>query len=60
MNAVSETSVNVEITFQVSFLKSTYMKYIIERSTNAEMSKWLETFFNHLKKVGVHCLENLV
>jgi len=50
VNKITETSINVEITFQVSFLKSTYMKYIIERSTNSEMSKWLETFFNHLKR----------
>jgi len=27
------------------------MKFIIERSTNAEMSKWLESFYQHLKKV---------
>jgi hypothetical protein len=26
------------------------MKYIIERSTNSEMTKWLEAFFQHLKK----------
>eukprot|EP01034_Spumella_vulgaris_P021515 gene21515-27550_t len=43
-------SVAVEITFQVTFIKSTYMKYIIDRSTNFEMTKWLEAFFAHLKK----------
>lgn len=42
--------VTVEITFQVSFIKSTYMKYIIERSTNAEMTMWLEAFFQNLRK----------
>jgi hypothetical protein len=51
VNVVSETQVNVEITFQVTFLKSTYMRYIIETSTNGEMKKWLEAFFNNLKKV---------
>jgi hypothetical protein len=45
------SSVVVEITFQVTFIKSTYMKYIIDRSTNFEMNKWLEAFFAHLKKV---------
>ena len=40
-----------EITFEVKFIKSTYMKYIIDRSTNFEMNKWLEAFFAHLKKV---------
>ncbi len=48
---MGENKVNVEITFQVTFLKSTYMKYIIERSTNVEMTKWLEVFFEHLRKV---------
>ena len=43
--------ITVEITFQVTFVKSTFMKYIIEKSTNAEMTKWLEAFFQHLKKV---------
>ncbi len=41
---------NVEITFQVTFLKSTFLRSIIESNTNSEMKKWLETFFNHLKK----------
>lgn len=48
---VDGQSVEVEITFQVSFIKSTYMKYIIERSTNYEMTKWLEAFFVHLRQV---------
>lgn len=51
MKAVDGNAVNVEITFQVTFIKSTYMKYIIDRSTNFEMTKWLEAFFAHLKKV---------
>ena len=42
----------MEITFQVTFMKSTYMKFIIERSTNVEMIKWLEVFFAHLKAVS--------
>jgi len=50
VNVVSEKSVNVEITFQVTFLKSTFLRSIIESNTNSEMKKWLETFFNHLKK----------
>lgn len=51
-SVVSEGKISVDISFQVTFLKGTMMKYIIERSTNAEMSKWLEVFFQHLKKVG--------
>lgn len=41
---------NVEITFQVTFLKSTFLRAIIESNTNSEMKKWLEAFFNHLKR----------
>lgn len=50
MKATDDNKVSFEITFQVSFLKSTYMKYLIERSTNTEMSKWLENFALQLKK----------
>ena len=52
VRSVDAGSVSVEITFQVTFIKSTYMKYIIDRSTNFEMTKWLEALFAHLKKVG--------
>lgn len=48
---VSETTISVDITFCVLFLKSTMMKFIIERSTNVEMEKWLQAYFKHLKKV---------
>ena len=51
MRKVDETHISVDISFCVLFLKSTMMKYIIERSTNGEMAKWLEVFFKHLKKV---------
>lgn len=50
MKVIEGNKISFEITFQVSFVKSTYMKYIIERSTNGEMSKWLETFAANIKK----------
>lgn len=50
---VDANTVTIDISFCVLFLKSTMMKYIIERSTNGEMAKWLEVFYKHLKKVGV-------
>ena len=53
---MDETHISVDISFCVLFLKSTMMKYIIERSTNGEMAKWLEVFFKHLKKVTVTLL----
>lgn len=49
---VSDNKISVDISFQVTFSKSTYMRYIIDRSTNAEMTKWLEVFFQHLKKTS--------
>ncbi len=52
MNKLEDNKINVEITYQVTFMKSTYMKFIIERSTNVEMIKWLEVFFAHLKAVS--------
>jgi hypothetical protein len=47
--------VTVDISFCVLFLKSTMMKYIIERSTNVEMAKWLDVFYKHLKRVSNRC-----
>lgn len=51
MRKLDANTVSVDISFCVLFLKSTMMKYIIERSTNGEMAKWLEVFYKHLKKV---------
>ena len=53
VKALSATAVQVEVTFQVTFIKSTMMRYIIEKSTNGEMAKWLEAFCAHIKKVRV-------
>lgn len=43
--------IEVDISFQVTFIRSTMMKYIIESSTNSEMTKWLDNFAkNNFKK----------
>jgi len=47
---VDDDNVSVEITFEVKFIKSTLFKYVIESSTNTEMSKWLEVYFMSLAK----------
>ncbi len=52
---VDANTVTVDISFCVLFLKSTMMKYIIERSTNVEMAKWLDVFYKHLKRVSNRC-----
>ena len=46
------TKVMVEINFQVTFIKSTMLKYMIETNTNTEMKKWLDNFFAHLGKAA--------
>ncbi|RYH10239.1 DUF4782 domain-containing protein, partial [archaeon] len=47
----SGDSVVVSISFQVTFLKSTFLRAMIEGPTNSEMKKWLNSFFEHLKAV---------
>jgi hypothetical protein len=54
VRAVDANTVKIDLTFQVVFLKSTMMKYIIERSTNTEMTKWLEALVKHFKRVRMH------
>lgn len=44
-------SVRVSLSFEVKFLQSTMFRYVIESSTNGEMTKWLEAFFAFLKQV---------
>ena len=34
----------IELSFEVKFIKSTMLKYMIESNTNTEMKKWLEKF----------------
>ena len=41
----------VEISFEVRFIKSTFLKYMIESNTNTEMKKWLEKFFDHVRGI---------
>ena len=48
VHRIDDENVFVEITFEVKFIKSTLFKYVIESSTNAEMGKWLEVYFNEL------------
>jgi len=47
---IDDENISVEITFEVKFIKSTLFKYVIESSTNTEMSKWLEVYFMSLGK----------
>ena len=43
-----DKTVSVDISFEVRFHKRTFIKYVIESSTNTEMAKWIEEFFVHL------------
>ena len=51
VSAEDECSVKVEISFAVVFIKSTFLKAMIEGPTNSEMKKWMAAFFENLKKV---------
>jgi hypothetical protein len=52
VRAIEGGKVEVEICFQVTFIKSTILKYMIESNTNSEMTKWLQKFFKQgLEKV---------
>lgn len=46
-----DTQSVVEISFEVRFIKGTFLKYMIESNTNTEMRKWLEKFFAHTKGI---------
>ena len=50
--AAASGGVVVDISFEVKFLKSSFLKYVIESNTNSEMTKWLQAYFAHLKKVN--------
>jgi hypothetical protein len=50
--SLGPNEVQVSLTFEVKFVKSTMFRRIIESSTNTEMMKWLVDFFAYLKKVG--------
>jgi hypothetical protein len=54
VTAVNAESVSVTISFQVTFIKSTFLRSMIEGPTNSEMKKWLNAFFGNLKKVCYH------
>jgi hypothetical protein len=41
----------INISFEVVFMKSTFMRSMIEGPTEREMKKWLEAFYAHLKEV---------
>ena len=46
-------SVLIDITFEVKFVKSTFLRPIIENPTNSEMKKWLQAFYDHVYQTCV-------
>lgn len=51
IKSMGANSVHVDISFEVKFVKSTFMKYLIETNTNTELTKWLQVYFEHLKNI---------
>ena len=43
-------SCTVDISFEVKFIKSTWLRSMIESNTVSEMNKWEADFFAHLKQ----------
>lgn len=52
---VDDGHVRVEITFEIKFLKTTIFRFLIEKSTTPEMTKWLELFFEYAQQ---RCLDH--
>lgn len=46
----TEGGATIEITFEVKFLKTTMFRYLIDKSTTTEMTKWLHAFFEHVER----------
>ena len=46
--AHSDRCIVVEISFEVRFIKSTFLKYMIETNTISEMTKWLQAWVAHI------------
>ena len=62
VKSIGEDKINIDITFEVKFIKSTMFKYVIESNTNSEMTKWLEAFYHRLVKcslTGLHTTEKV-
>jgi hypothetical protein len=53
-----DKSVNIEIYFEVKFIKSSWIRYMIETNTAAEMTKWLHSFFEYLRTSAKAKLED--
>ncbi len=53
VKSIGEDKINIDITFEVKFIKSTMFKYVIESNTNSEMTKWLEAFYHRLVKCSL-------
>lgn len=51
IKAIDFNKIFVEISYQVTFIKGTIMKYMIETSTNMEMKKWLKNLFAYFQMI---------
>eukprot|EP01039_Chlorochromonas_danica_P010075 gene10075-11151_t len=49
---VGENKIMIEISFQSTWVKSSFMRYLIDINTNSEMTKWMEALYEHFRKVG--------
>jgi len=52
VRSLGADKVSVDLGFEVKFVKSTMLKFLIESNTNGEMTKWMEEFSKVLVKVS--------
>lgn len=58
-SAASPFNTHIEITYEIKFVKSTMLKYMIESRTDVEMTKWFKDLQLHLVTVCRHELPRL-
>jgi hypothetical protein len=46
--------VEVTVSFEVKFIKSTFLRYMIESNTVSEMTKWLQAWIKHVEDQANH------
>ena len=45
----------VDASFELRFIKSMWLKSVVESQTTAEMEKWFNKFLEHVRKVRTEC-----
>jgi hypothetical protein len=52
-NDKSSQKVKVEIQYEVKFIKSTMLKYMIQSATDKDMAIWLKSWYSYHEEVSL-------